>query len=166
MIKYIKTLTIVVIIFLNAISYAETVIVKDGDTIKLGSRNIRFYGIDAPESKQKCYCLNGTEWDCGIVAKSTLIELIAENEVNCITQSIDLYKREVAICYAGNIELNRLMVAKGMALAYRQYSKKYVADELLAKKQFVGIWATAFMEPEQWRRYKKFEAKRAKSEKP
>ena len=28
--------------------------VVDGDTIKINSKKIRFYGIDAPEKKQKC----------------------------------------------------------------------------------------------------------------
>jgi endonuclease YncB( thermonuclease family) len=81
--------------------------------------------------------------------------------VNCLTKSIDLYKREVAICYGGKSgenELNKIMVQQGMAFAYRQYSKKYVVDELKAKKEFAGIWNSAFMKPDDWRRFQKFKS--------
>jgi len=48
--KFIKLqitpITIILFLILN-IAYAETLVVKDGDLIKLGSRNIRLYGIDA-----------------------------------------------------------------------------------------------------------------------
>jgi hypothetical protein len=48
--KFIKLqitpITIILFLILN-IAYAETLVVKDGDPIKLGSRNIRLYGIDA-----------------------------------------------------------------------------------------------------------------------
>lgn len=151
-----------VITFVCCTAYAEAVIVKDGDTIKLGSRNIRLYGIDAPENKQKCYYLNGTSWDCGLEATNLLQELIGNENVECMLQSIDLYKREVAICYAGDQDLNRLMVEKGYAIAYKQYSKKYVYDENIARKKFAGIWGSSFMEPEQWRRYVKSKAKEEK----
>jgi endonuclease YncB( thermonuclease family) len=157
----VKTLLMITFIFCTA--YAEVAVVKDGDTIKLGSRSIRFYGIDAPENKQKCYHLDGTSWDCGLEATNLLKELISNKNVECILQSIDLYKREVAICYADKVELNKLMVEKGYAIAYKQYSKKYVSDEILAKKHFIGIWNSSFMEPEQWRRYIKFKAKQEKA---
>lgn len=157
-----NTITSIIIILICNVVSAETIVVKDGDSIKLGSRNIRLYGIDAPESKQKCYYLNGNSWDCGLAAKHLLEELINGKEVNCKSQSIDLYKREVAICYVQDQDLNRLMVEKGYAIAYKQYSKKYIPTEILAKKRFVGIWNSSFMEPEQWRRYTKFKAKESK----
>lgn len=89
------------------------------------------------------------------IAKEFLVDLIGIRKVRCDVKAIDLYKREVAICYAGEDELNRIMVQKGLAVAYRQYSKRYVADELKAKKEFIGIWNSAFMMPDQWRRYQK-----------
>jgi endonuclease YncB( thermonuclease family) len=148
-------------LFLYVNAYADLK-VSDGDTITIDARKIRLYGIDSPESKQKCYYLSGEAWDCGLEAKHLLEELVRDQDVRCVTQSIDLYKREVAICYVGENDLNRLMVQRGMALSYTQYSKKYAPDELLAKKQFIGIWNSAFMQPEQFRRFKKYEAKNAK----
>ena len=157
-----NAITSIIIILICNVVLAETIVVKDGDTIKVGIRNIRLYGIDAPESKQKCYYLNGNSWNCGLVAKQMLEELIGTKDVSCKLQSIDLYKREVAICYVEDQDINKLMVEKGYAIAYKQYSKKYVPNEALAKKRFAGIWNSSFMEPEQWRRYAKFRAKKAK----
>ena len=97
-----------------------------------------------------------------MVAKQFLIDLIANRNVRCQTRSIDLYKRQVAICYADEEELNRVMVQNGMAIAYTQYSKRYLADELLAKNQFLGIWDSSFMEPERFRKYRKYIAKKQK----
>ena len=158
LLKPLKLLSIIIIFVCN-VAYAEVVIVKDGDTIKIGSRNIRLFGIDAPELKQKCYYLNDESWDCGRQAAKFLQELIGEQMPSCEAKSIDLYKREVAICYIGNQELNKIMVEKGFAIAYKQYSKKYVSDENNARKSFAGIWNSSFMEPSQWRRYIKFQAK-------
>jgi endonuclease YncB( thermonuclease family) len=144
-------------------AFSTDITVVDGDTLKIGIRTIRLFGIDAPESKQRCYDFEGQPWECGLVAKYFLEKLIAIRPVKCLTNSTDLYNREVAICFAGGEELNRTMVQEGMALAYKQYSKKYLKEELAAKKQFLGIWSSSFMEPELWRRYKKHKAKAVKS---
>lgn len=87
------------LVYTNTLSYADTLIIKDGDTISLKSRNIRLFGIDAPELKQQCYDFNGKAWNCGLVAKLFLYELTKGEDITCVMQSIDLYKREVAICY-------------------------------------------------------------------
>ena len=51
--------------------------------------------------------------------------------------------------------LNRWMVRKGYAVAYRKYSKDYVRDEIYAKENKFGMWRGTFVEPEQWRRKNK-----------
>ncbi len=38
--------------------------VIDGDTLEIHGQQIRFHGIDAPESRQLCR-LDGTPWQCG-----------------------------------------------------------------------------------------------------
>ena len=40
----------------------------------------------------------------------------------------------------------------GHAIAYRRYSKKYVADEDFAKDSELGLWKGKFMNPEKWRK--------------
>ena len=44
------------------------------------------------------------------------------------------------------------MVKSGYAVAYRRYSKIYMADEEFAKENKMGIWAGSFTRPEKWRK--------------
>ena len=52
--------SVAILLFLSNLSYSnENIIfgkakVIDGDTIKIKSKKIRLFGIDAPEQKQKC----------------------------------------------------------------------------------------------------------------
>tara|TARA_B100001173_G_scaffold300667_1_gene300454 strand:+ start:1672 stop:2190 length:519 start_codon:yes stop_codon:yes gene_type:complete len=138
----------------------------DGDTIKIFEEKIRFYGIDAPEIKQKCK-KNWVTYLCGVYSKNFLISLIADSDVTCEYTERDRYKRIIGICYLGNIdlikikkskdkEINRLMVLNGHAVAYKQYSKKYIKDEKFAKSNFLGLWShdTEFEMPWEWRKKK------------
>ena len=55
----------ILILFINNISFAKTIIGKakiiDGDTIHIDKNKIRLHGIDAPETKQKCF-IDSEEW--------------------------------------------------------------------------------------------------------
>jgi len=44
------------------------------------------------------------------------------------------------------------MVLNGYAVAYRKYSKKFVAAENLAKKDKLGLWNGTFKMPWDWRK--------------
>jgi len=125
--------------------------VIDGDTIVLAGERIRFHGIDAPEIKQTCTA-EGTEWACGKVATRALIDAIYGQKVTCKGDKRDRYKRLLAVCYVGNINLNAMMVRNGWALAYRKYSTDYVADEAVAEKARAGLWRGEFDKPWEWRR--------------
>jgi endonuclease YncB( thermonuclease family) len=57
----------------------------------------------------------------------------------------------VAICFKGNDDLNRWMVANGWAVAYRRYSVDYVADEDAARQSRINIWSGDFDMPWDWR---------------
>ena len=63
----------------------------------------------------------------------------------------DRYQRYLAICSWDQIDLNARMVADGFALAYRQYSKAYLAQERQAKDRKKGLWQGAFTAPWDWR---------------
>lgn len=49
------------------------------------------------------------------------------------------------------LDLNKAMVARGWALAFRKYSTLYVAEEEQAKAIRLGIWASSFVRPEEYR---------------
>ena len=64
----------------------------------------------------------------------------------------DRYKRYLAKCFKGTINLNRWMVRNGYAIAYRKYSKTYILDENFAKEEKLGLWGGSFIKPEKWRK--------------
>ena len=134
--------------------------VIDGDTIKINSKKIRLYGIDAPEKKQKCKKIYLTisfmsftkDYMCGEVSTQKLIKKINKQKLNCNILDVDRYKRLIGECFKRNINLNSWMVSNGYAVAYRKYSKKYVSDEINAKNKKLGIWQGEFEMPWDYRR--------------
>ena len=134
--------------------------VVDGDTIKINSKKIRLYGIDAPEKKQKCKKIYLTisfmsftkDYMCGEVSTEKLIKKINKQKLNCKILDVDRYKRLIGECFKRNINLNSWMVSNGYAVAYRKYSKKYVSDEINAKNNKLGIWQGKFEMPWDYRR--------------
>ena len=125
--------------------------VVDGDTIYLNGEKIRFSGIDTPELKQTCIN-NETVDSCGITAKEILIEKIANNKVECISEGKDQYKRTLAECFVNNESLSSYLVRSGYAFAYRRYSKKFIVDEDYAKEKQAGMWAMKFEYPWDYRK--------------
>ena len=134
--------------------------VIDGDTIKINSKKIRLYGIDAPEKKQKCkktyltisFMSFTKDYMCGEVSTQKLIKKINKQKLNCNILDVDRYKRLIGECFKRNINLNSWMVSNGYAVAYRKYSKKYVSDEINAKNNKLGIWQGKFEMPWDYRR--------------
>lgn len=123
---------------------------------------MRIFGIDAPETHQKCQDNTNLEYECGNWAKDVLRDIIGLKEYTGTVQSIDCtgidkdrYGRWVSVCFVGNINISREMVRRGAALAYRQYSTAYVQDEDTARVAQNGIWAGTFEPPWVWRRNQK-----------
>ena len=126
--------------------------VVDGDTIHLNGEKIRFTGIDTPELKQTCIN-QGIIDPCGVTAKEILIDKISNNEVECISEGKDRYKRTLAECFVNNESLSSYLVRSGYAFAYRKYSKKFISDEDYAKANKIGMWSMKFDYPWDHRKY-------------
>ena len=137
---------------LSATEIFGTATVVDGDTIEVHGRRIRLHGIDAPESAQLCFTSDQVPWRCGQQAAIALQDQIGRSPVNCHGNGEDRYKRTIAVCFKGDENLNAWMVAQGWAVAYRQYSRDYVALEESASAAGVGIWSSRFVMPWDWRR--------------
>lgn len=129
--------------------------VIDGDTIEIHGRRIRLAGIDSPESAQYC-AREGKGWLCGKDAAFALADLIDGKLVQCNPAGLDQYKRTIATCYQGKIQLNRWMVAQGWALDFERYSHGRYADaQAEAKGAERGLWQGSFIPPWDWRRLKR-----------
>ena len=130
---------------------SQTIKIVDGDTIHLNGEKIRFTGIDTPELKQTCL-KEGVKDPCGVTAKQILINKIGNNDVDCISEGKDQYKRTLAECFVNNESLSSYLVRSGYAFAYRRYSKKFVADEDFARINKIGMWSMEFDYPWNYRK--------------
>ena len=132
--------------------------VIDGDTIDISGVRIRLNGIDTPEKGQTCR-KKGIIWHCGAEATKAMRHLTNGHVVSCIGNTKDRYSRLIAECFVGTLNLNASMVKFGLALAYRQYSSEYVAQETFAKKTKKGLWSGEFVAPWDWRQGKRLPKK-------
>ncbi len=159
--------TIIIFLIFSTNILAEEIIgipkIIDGDTIYINNYKIRLEGIDAPEMKQKCKkeklkfssIIGFTfykDYYCGEYSKEKLAAKVKGSKIKCISSTKDRYKRYLAKCLKGKINLNRWMVRNGLAVAYRRYSKEYIPDEEFAKENKLGLWQGKFLNPEKWRK--------------
>ena len=151
--KAIFLISLSALIFILVINQAnsQTIKIVDGDTIHLNGEKIRFTGIDTPELKQTCL-KDGIEDSCGVTAKQILIDKIGNDNVECISEGKDRYKRTLAECFVNNESLSSYLVRSGYAFAYRKYSKKFVQDEDYAKINRIGMWSMEFDYPWDFRK--------------
>ncbi len=128
--------------------------ITDGDTITIGGTRIRLFGIDAPESGQRCEDAGGALYPCGSRAANALDALVGRSTVARRRDDTDRYGRMVATCelLATGESLNAHMGRAGRALAYRRYSTAYVSEEAAAKAGRNGLWQGTFVPPWDYRR--------------
>ena len=130
--------------------------VIDGDTIEIHGQRIRLNGIDAPESAQFCFDAAGGNYRCGQKASLALADFLwARRPTSCIEVDRDgRWKRTVAVCTAGGVDIGEWMVRQGYALDWPKYSAGfYVRAEKEAKAAKRGLWAGSFDKPWEWRRH-------------
>ena len=145
------SISILVFFFTYTDTKFQDIKITDGDTIKVNGEKIRFSGIDTPELKQICI-KQGVKKPCGMIAKQILIDKIADNNVTCVKEGKDQYKRTLAECFVNNQSLSSYLVRSGYAFAYRRYSKKFIPDEDYAKFNKLGMWSMEFDYPWDFRR--------------
>ncbi|HTN40118.1 MAG TPA: thermonuclease family protein [Asticcacaulis sp.] len=120
----------------------------DGDTLVIRKRHIRLFGVDAFERDQTC-----GRFRCGIEARRALRDLINGQTLRCETQAMDTYGRTVAICRTpAGVDLGGEMVLRGLAVAYRSFSTRYLDEESYARTKRFGAWAYGFKSPLEYRR--------------
>lgn len=146
MVRYLLLATIMIAGGAVAASVTGATRVIDGDSLRVGQTEVRLFGIDAPELSQAC-TRAGQSWPCGSAAADQLGRLIAGKQVTCLPVGTDKFGRTLARCSAGSIDVNRVMVASGYALAFRRYSFEYISAEDTAKASKRGMWSGTFELP-------------------
>ena len=168
-IKLFLVISICIIFFFltyNDVKSAEIKIISgtakviDGDTIQIEDKKIRLLGIDAPEKKQICkqtwlsisFLSFEKDYYCGEVSTNVLKKLINSKNINCKYTGKDRYKRFIAECFKNKVNINEWMVRNGYAIAYIKYSKKFIFQENIAKREKLGLWAGSFEKPWDYRK--------------
>ncbi len=139
----------------GAATLAGTVRAIDGDTLDLthdtGKTRVRLFGIDAPEGGQRCQDARGRSWTCGRAARGALEALTRGRRVTCRGRGLDDYGRLLAICSAGQREINATMIGQGLAWAFVRYSDSFLALEREARAARRGVFAAENAPPWDYR---------------
>lgn len=115
--------------------------VIDGDTLDVkldsGPLRVRLYSIDAPETNQPG----------GKQARLALSELVQGKRVQLQPIEQDRYDRLVATVFVHEMDVNRELVRRGHAWAYRRYMSRsapgYCSEEALARARRLGLWQSS-----------------------
>lgn len=118
-----------------------TVLVKDNKKYR-----IRFYGIDAPESKQSYGRISGDALRKKILGEDVVVQVV----------DVDTYGRAVGKVFLNERYINLEMVNDGMAWYYANYARNendLAAAEHYARSRKAGLWKANNPEPPwNWRR--------------
>jgi len=137
---------------LAASAAAQDIRVTDGDTIRIGDERIRFWGIDAPETRQSCDG-TGETFMPGPDAREALATFMEQFDY-CERVTTDQHGRSVSRCFMDNgTSINAAMVAAGWAWDYEQFSDgHYATEQAVAEQSGNGVWVMGCDAPWDWRR--------------
>jgi endonuclease YncB( thermonuclease family) len=147
------------LLLLTGPALATEAIVRDGDTIQIGSVTYELAGVDAPELDQPCVDEHADNWACGIEARDRLAKLIGQREVRCEDLGADkIYKNHrTGLCSISGetVSLNRSVIQSGYGIGIDAPAKaSFKVDEAAAKDKRQGLWRGCFTAPADFRNKK------------
>lgn len=113
--------------------------VQSGNTILIGKRVLRLFGVSAPKKDEICQ-IDEAKMKCGVVAWSHLIQLADGWHLSCDIELKSKSGGDFATCYSGERDINEGMVRSGWAKAIRKQTDRYVVDEEDARASKRGLW--------------------------
>lgn len=122
----------------------------DGDSLFVDGREVRLFGIDAPEYRQTCRA-GWNNWNCGADAAVALRALVDGRQLTCTPHDRDVYGRTVASCRSANGDIAAAMLEKGLAITLDNAPAALVAIANRSKASKTGIWASEFILPASYR---------------
>lgn len=123
--------------------------VVDGNTVKFGPQLVRLFGIAAPGRDQTC---DDGQWHPAPLAKKALQGFIAGRPVSCRQVGRDARGGPpLAQCYAGDDDLQAMMVTAGWAWSAIRDSDRYAPEEREAAAQKAGVHGHRCLPPWEWR---------------
>jgi endonuclease YncB( thermonuclease family) len=133
---------------------SEQVKVRDGDTLTMMGKDVRLYGIDAPEYAQICQNNAGKNWPCGEESRKKIVSIIGSSPVTCAPKATDKYGRVVATCSTPTVpDIALALVEAGFAANGVDGGEgPYAVSESLAQVEKIGVWSGPFTTPADWRR--------------
>lgn len=124
----------------------------NADTIVVGDSYIFLFGLESVERGQICG-KNNALWACYDYAVRALETIIDVAMVTCtLVGDPDYLGRALGTCTVAGKNVNEALVRSGFALAKRDETLDYVAAEDAAKAEGVGLWASEFQHPADFRR--------------
>lgn len=122
--------------------------------MKVGGKEVRLVGIDAPEYSQTCFNEKNSEYECGKKSRDFLIKLAGGKEVKCFYAEKDKYDRYLGKCFVGEVSINEEILKNGMAVIYNfaETEEKMTKLEAQAKEKKLGIWQGTFQLPKDYRK--------------
>jgi endonuclease YncB( thermonuclease family) len=157
-----RLLVHVLILLATGLCWASDAVIKDGDTLKLGTTLFRLEGVDAPELDQICLDEHRAEWTCGIAARDALNGLVGNRAVNCHDNgpAPGYPDTRLGICWVTDepVSLNQQLVRGGWALNFDP-KRSFTADQEQARENRRGLWKGCFVAPWDLRNWRKDAAK-------
>lgn len=125
--------------------------VLSGDTMVVQGQRLTLHGIDAPDQGQTCDWPN-KRIDCGRIATTALLDLIAPVEVDCRRLATRADGSWTATCTAEGFDVGRNMVYTGWAVVMPDDPARYAKVQETARQRRHGMWKGSFQMPWEWRR--------------
>ena len=130
----------------------STAKVISGDTLIIGGRYLRLFGIDAPESNQTCADGAGRPYHCGQQATAWLKSWLQDNELECRIIQQDENGNMVGVCSLGAYDIGAALVNAGWAVVYDKHTDIYMPYQVQAQNNGRGLWQGEFYMPWDWRK--------------